>query len=77
MSVMLERPVAVACPCTPDCRERHAGCHVACERYQPYRRAKEAAYRQRQADARAALDATAGKRKAAAKRFRWEHKHGK
>ena len=77
MSVMWEHKAVPPCPCTPDCRERHAGCHVACERYQPYRRAKEAAYRQRQADARAALDATAGKRKAAAKRFRWEHKHGK
>ena len=77
MSVMWEHKAVPPCPCTPDCRERQAGCHGACERYQPYQAAKEAEYQQRQANARAALDATAGKRKAAAKRFRWEHRHGK
>lgn len=61
MSVMLEHQIVPQSPCTPDCPDRSGDCMLHCSHgYAEYR---------------AARDASAGKRKASAKKARMKHRH--
>lgn len=69
MSVMLEHQVTPQSPCTPDCPDRSGDCMLHCRHgYAEYRAARAAA-------AEASRDASAGKRKASAKKARMKHRH--
>lgn len=73
---MLERPVAVACPCTPDCPDRSGDCMLHCPHgYAEYRAARDKVYAVRAAAAEASRIASAGKRQASAKKARMAHRH--
>lgn len=76
MSVMLEHPVTPPSPCTPDCPDRSGTCMLHCPHgYAEYRAAWDKVYAVRAAAAEASRDASAGKRKASAKKARMKHRH--
>ena len=76
MSVMQEYPVTPQSPCTPDCPDRSGDCMLHCPHgYAEYRAARGKVYAVRAAAAEASRDATAGKRKASAKKARMAHRH--
>lgn len=76
MSVMLERQMKVPCPCVPDCPDRSGDCMLHCPHgYAAYRAARDKIYAAQAAAAEASRDATAGRRKASAKKARMEHRH--
>lgn len=77
MSVMLEHASALPCPCTQDCPDRHGTCRLTCEWYKPYEAGKRAEYAARAKVKAAAEDATAGWRKAAIRKQRSKHNHGR
>lgn len=58
-------------PCTPDCPDRRGDCMLHCSHgYAEYRAARDKVYAARAAAAEASRDASAGKRKASAKKAR-------
>lgn len=76
MSVMQEYPVTPQSPCTPDCPDRSGTCMLHCPHgYAEYRAARDKVYAARAATAEASRDATAGRRKASAKKARMAHRH--
>lgn len=76
MSVMQEYPVTPQSPYTPDCPDRSGDCMLHCPHgYAEYRAARDKVYVVRAAAAEASRDATAGKRKASAKKARMAHRH--
>lgn len=77
MSVMLEHQVTPQSPCTPDCPDRSGDCMLHCRHgYAEYRAARDKVYdAARAAAAEASRDASAGKRKASAKKARMKHRH--
>ena len=67
MSVMMEHQVTPQSPCTPDCPDRSGDCMLHCSHgYAEYRAARDKVY---------AARASAGKRKASAKKARMKHRH--
>lgn len=71
-----EHITCVPCPCSPDCPDRSAECMLHCPHgYAEYRAARDAAYAQKAKAAEASRDASAGKRKASAKKARMKHRH--
>lgn len=76
MSVTQEHHVTIPCPCTPDCPDRSGDCMLHCPHgYAEYRAARDKVYVVRAAAAEASRDASAGKRKASAKKARMKHRH--
>lgn len=76
MSVMQEYPVTPQSPCTPDCPDRSGDCMLHCPHgYAEYRAARDKVHAVRAAAAEASRDASAGKRKASAKKARMAHRH--
>lgn len=76
MSVMLKRQMPLPCPCTPDCADRSGTCTLHCPHgYAEYRAARDKMYAAQAAAAEASRIASAGKRKASAKKARMAHRH--
>lgn len=73
---MWEHKTVPPCPCTPDCPDRSAECMLHCPHgYAEYRAARDAAYAQKAKAAEVSRDASAGRRRAAVKKARMEHRH--
>lgn len=76
MSVMQEYPVTPQSPCTPDCPDRSGDCMLHCPHgYAEYRAARDKVYAARAAAAETSRIASAGRRKASAKKARMKHRH--
>ena len=76
MGVMMEHHVTILCPCTPDFPDRSGDCMLHCPHgYAAYRAARDKVYAARAATAEASRIASAGNRKASAKKARMAHRH--